>query len=94
MVLQWISGVEGKDAKTWGGKRDDTHDGSSCIMIEFFAGKPVFNGIDEITQLDIIYKTMGTPTTETWPSITKLPWYDLVRPKEQYPNKFRELYEK
>ncbi|KAI7882921.1 Pkinase-domain-containing protein [Lichtheimia hyalospora FSU 10163] len=65
-----------------------------CIMIEFFAGKPVFNGVDEITQLDIIYKTMGTPTTETWPSITQLPWYDLVRPKEQYPNKFRELYEK
>lgn len=62
-------------------------------MMEFFANKPPFAGVDEITQLEIIYKTMGTPTPESWPSITKLPWYDLIKPKETYPNRFKELYQ-
>ncbi|KAI9007438.1 kinase-like domain-containing protein [Phycomyces nitens] len=63
-----------------------------CIMLEFFTGRPSFNGSDEISQLDCIYKTMGTPTVETWPTVTKLPWYELIRPKEQHPNRFKETY--
>lgn len=61
-------------------------------MIEFFAGKPAFNGQDEISQLETIYKIMGTPTVESWPDITQLPWYDLIKPKAQYKSRFRELY--
>lgn len=63
-----------------------------CIMLEFFTGKPVFNGTDEISQLEIIYKIMGTPDEESWPTVVDLPWYELMRPKEPQPSKFRELY--
>lgn len=63
-----------------------------CIMLEFFVGKAAFNGVDEISQLDSIYKTMGTPSIETWPSMSELPWYSMVRPNEIYESKFREIY--
>ncbi|CAO3656037.1 unnamed protein product [Mucor hiemalis] len=63
-----------------------------CIMLEFFVGKAAFNGQDEISQLDSIYKTMGTPTIENWPSMSELPWYSMVRPNEIYESKFREIY--
>jgi CTD kinase subunit alpha len=64
----------------------------SCIMLEFFTGKPVFNGTDEISQLEIIYKIMGTPDEKSWPTVVDLPWYELMRPKEPIPAKFRELF--
>ncbi|KAI9263689.1 kinase-like domain-containing protein [Sporodiniella umbellata] len=64
-----------------------------CIMLEFFTGKAVFNGIDEVSQLDSIYKTMGTPTVDKWPTVTNLPWYDLVRPIGEYPSRFKERFE-
>lgn len=64
-----------------------------CIMLEFFTGKAIFNGTDEVTQLDSIYKVMGTPSVENWPSIAELPWYALVRPNENYPSKFRECFQ-
>ncbi|KAG1175005.1 hypothetical protein G6F71_004475 [Rhizopus microsporus] len=63
-----------------------------CIMLEFFTGKAIFNGVDEISQLDSIYRIMGTPTVDTWPTLTELPWYELVRPTEVYAPKFKELY--
>lgn len=62
-------------------------------MLEFFIGKAAFSGVDEITQLDSIYKIMGTPSEENWPSVTELPWYAMVRPNENYVSKFRESYE-
>ncbi|EMD40730.1 hypothetical protein CERSUDRAFT_62703 [Gelatoporia subvermispora B] len=50
---------------------------AGCIMLELFTKKPVFQGNDEIHQLDVIYKILGTPTTERWPDVTSLPWYEL-----------------
>ncbi|KAI8388913.1 kinase-like domain-containing protein [Radiomyces spectabilis] len=64
-----------------------------CIMLEFFTGKPIFNGTDEISQLERIYKTMGTPTVENWPTLSELPWFELLKPKHHYPSKFKEMYE-
>ncbi|KAI9250331.1 Pkinase-domain-containing protein [Sporodiniella umbellata] len=64
-----------------------------CIMLELFTKKAVFNGIDEVSQLDLIYKIMGTPTVESWPTITDLPWYKLVRPAQTYVSRFKELYQ-
>ncbi|CAO3582841.1 unnamed protein product [Absidia cylindrospora] len=66
--------------------------GVGCIMLEFFVGKPIFNGTDEISQLDSIYKIMGTPTKDTWPTVDELPWYELVRPKEHCENVFRDTF--
>lgn len=64
-----------------------------CIMLEFFTGKAIFNGTDEVSQLDAIYKIMGTPSVENWPTVKELPWFELVRPNEDYVSKFRESYE-
>lgn len=63
-----------------------------CIMLELFCKKPVFQGNDEIHQLDVIYKILGTPTPEEWPGVTDMPWYELVKPRETLRNRFRELF--
>ena len=63
-------------------------------MLELFTKKPVFQGADEIHQVHVVYKIMGTPTVEEWPGITSLPWYELLRPAEDIPNRFRELFKK
>ncbi|KAL9558918.1 hypothetical protein PS6_001029 [Mucor atramentarius] len=67
--------------------------GVGCIMLEFFTGKAVFNGQDEVSQIDSIYKIMGTPSVDTWPTVKELPWYEMVRPAENYVSKFRESYQ-
>src|ERR1700709_1418117 len=70
------------------------HGGNRCIMLELFTKKPVFQGTDEIHQLDVIYKVLGTPTPERWPGVTTMPWYELIKPKEVIPNPFRDLFKK
>lgn len=67
---------------------------AGCIMLELFTKKPVFQGNDEIHQLDVVYRILGTPTPERWPAVSTLPWYELVKPKEVIPNHFRELFQK
>lgn len=61
-------------------------------MLELFTKKPVFQGNDEIHQLDVIYRILGTPSAERWPGLTELPWYELVKPKEVIHDHFRELF--
>jgi CTD kinase subunit alpha len=63
-------------------------------MLELFTKKPIFQGNDEIHQLDVIYRILGTPTTERWSGVQDLPWYELVKPKEIIGNRFRELFKK
>lgn len=63
-------------------------------MLELFTKKPVFQGVDEINQLDVIFRLLGTPTPERWPGVADLPWYELVKPKEVIPNHFRSLFQK
>ena len=65
-----------------------------CIMLELFTKKPVFQGTDEIHQLDVIYRVLGTPTPERWPGVTTMPWYELVKPKDVIPNPFKDLFKK
>ncbi|KAJ1972200.1 kinase subunit of RNA polymerase II carboxy-terminal domain kinase I [Dimargaris xerosporica] len=36
--------------------------GLGCLMLELFTRKPAFAGVDEISQLDAIYRVLGTPT--------------------------------
>jgi CTD kinase subunit alpha len=64
----------------------------SCIMLELFTKKPVFQGNDEIHQLDVIYRILGTPSTERWQGLTALPWYELVKPKDVIHGHFRDLF--
>ena len=63
-------------------------------MLELYTKKPVFQGADELQQIYVIYKIMGTPTTDSWPGVTSLPWYELFKPNEFIPNRFRELFKK
>ncbi|KAJ1975139.1 kinase subunit of RNA polymerase II carboxy-terminal domain kinase I, partial [Dimargaris verticillata] len=39
--------------------------GLGCLMLELFTRKPAFAGVDEISQLDAIYRVLGTPTAMT-----------------------------
>lgn len=59
-------------------------------MLELATGKPIFQGRDEIHQLETIYEIFGTPSLSAWPTMVELPWYELVRPKSTLPNRFRE----
>lgn len=63
-------------------------------MLELFCKKPVFQGGDEIHQLDVIYKILGTPSTDEWPGLRDMPWFELVKPRETLRNRFRELFKK
>ncbi|KII95159.1 hypothetical protein PLICRDRAFT_96857 [Plicaturopsis crispa FD-325 SS-3] len=67
---------------------------AGCIMLELYTKKPIFQGNDEIHQLEVIYKIFGTPTAERWPGVMEMPWYELIKPQEPVPNRFRELFQK
>lgn len=68
--------------------------GVACIMLEFFTKRAVFQGNDEISQLEAIYKTLGTPdNTDLWKQM-QLPWCHLVQFKEYHPNRFQDRFGK
>lgn len=67
---------------------------AGCIMLELYTKKPVFQGNDEIHQLDVIYRIFGTPDPQRWRGVGDLPWFELVKPREAMPNHFRELFKK
>ncbi|KAM7305264.1 cyclin-dependent kinase 1 [Ixodes scapularis] len=53
----------------------------ACIFVEMINKRPLFHGDSEIDQLFRIFRTLGTPTEDTWPGVTKLPDY-----KSSFPN--------
>jgi len=63
-------------------------------MLELFTKKPIFQGNDEIHQVEVLFKLLGTPTLERWPDVMNLPWYELVKPQQVMPYRFREAFEK
>ncbi|KDR83706.1 hypothetical protein GALMADRAFT_205611 [Galerina marginata CBS 339.88] len=67
---------------------------AGCIMLELFTKKPVFQGADEINQLEVIFKILGTPTPERWGDAANLPWYELVKPQQALPSRFREAFQR
>eukprot|EP00051_Salpingoeca_urceolata_P013690 m.172837 g.172837 ORF g.172837 m.172837 type:complete len:264 (-) comp17865_c0_seq1:360-1151(-) len=49
---------------------------AGCIFAEMAAGgQPLFPGHAAEDQLHLIFKTLGTPTEETWPGLAQLPEY-------------------
>lgn len=44
-----------------------------CIMAELILNKPLFNGTTEISQVDNIFRLLGTPDETSWPGFSKLP---------------------
>ena len=52
----------------------------------------MFQGQDEIHQLEVIFKITGTPDVASWPSLHELPWYELVKPKEPIAPRLRDTF--
>eukprot|EP01035_Chromulina_nebulosa_P020652 gene20652-26776_t len=38
-----------------------------CVLAELDLGRPLLPGKSEYEQLELIFKTIGTPNEETWP---------------------------
>ena len=66
--------------------------GIGCIMLEMVTKKAIFPGKEEIDEITRIWDIMGSPTSTTWPKVTELPWWELVKPQTARPSVFHELY--
>lgn len=66
-----------------------------CIFGEMCSGRPLFPGTSDQDQLDKIFKALGTPTEETWPSMVDLPEYkaglELKGPEPEFFSKQANL---
>jgi serine/threonine protein kinase len=65
---------------------------AGCIFLELFEGKAIFNGKDEVTQLEKIWKICGTPDVKTYPDVIELPWWSMIQPKSTYPNILSDMF--
>jgi len=66
---------------------------AACVMVEIFTRHAIFPGDGgEISQLEKIFNILGTPHRSTWPGLTDMPWYELLRPGYKRPNVFAERY--
>jgi serine/threonine protein kinase len=52
-----------------------------CVFYEMLTARPLFPGDSEIDQLYRIFRTLGTPSEQTWPGVSALPEY-----KQTFPN--------
>lgn len=55
-----------------------------CLFYELLCKKTLFSGATEPEQMDLIFRTLGSPTEESWPNWEKLPLAEMV-PKGKYP---------
>lgn len=47
-----------------------------CIIAEMYLSEPFFNGSSDIEQIFKIFEKMGHPTSEDWPDLYSLPYYN------------------
>jgi len=62
-----------------------------CIFAEMITRQPLFPGDSEIDQLFRIFRSLGTPTEDSWPGVTKLPDFKPVFPRWQPQNMHQVL---
>lgn len=53
--------------------------GAGCLFLELFLRRAVFQGRDEIHQLQVMTRVLGPLSPEAWPDVQYLPWYELMR---------------
>lgn len=53
----------------------------ACLLVEMLNGKPLFPGDSEIDQIMRIFRGLGTPDADRWPSIAALPEWKGCYPK-------------
>ncbi len=63
-----------------------------CVFCELLTGVLLFKGKREMDQVDKIVEKCGTPNEENWPGVSKLPLYNALCPKNNYPNVLRSIY--
>ncbi|XP_057251976.1 cyclin-dependent kinase C-2 isoform X2 [Beta vulgaris subsp. vulgaris] len=61
-----------------------------CIFAELLDGKALFPGRDEAEQIYKIFELCGAPDESCWPGVTKLPWYDNLKPNRPMKRCLRE----
>ncbi|CAI2349228.1 unnamed protein product [Caenorhabditis sp. 36 PRJEB53466] len=66
---------------------------AGCMLGELFTRKPIFNGNNELQQLDLISKQCGTPNPDNWPTLTELIGWKTYKPRKMYIRRIREEYE-
>ncbi|XP_023212675.1 cyclin-dependent kinase 20-like [Centruroides sculpturatus] len=52
---------------------------------------PLFRGENDIEQLCLVLRALGTPTEENWPGLTELPDYNKIMFPNYTPMNFEEL---
>jgi cyclin-dependent kinase len=62
-----------------------------CIFAEMVNGYPLFTGTSEETQLDTIFRHLGTPNESVFPGVTELPDWKNDFPRYAIPSTLREL---
>ena len=66
---------------------------AACVFMEMFTRKAIFPGEgSELSQLEKVYNILGTPTRAEWPSITDLPWFELMQLRERKPRQFETTF--
>lgn len=66
---------------------------AGCMLGEMFTRKPLFNGSNEILQLELICKTCGSPNPDSWPELTELTGWNTFKQRRGYQRRIREEYE-
>lgn len=65
-----------------------------CVFAELLSsGKPTFPGKNELDQIERIFNLCGTPTQESWPEFTKLPWHEKLVPRFKLESSLRKEFE-
>lgn len=63
-----------------------------CVFGELLTGVCPFQAKDELGLFEKICEKCGTPNELTWPGVTKLPLWNKLCPKNNFPNSFKEHY--
>ncbi|RKP30998.1 Pkinase-domain-containing protein [Metschnikowia bicuspidata] len=69
------------------------------IFAELMLRTPYLPGKDDVDQLDVTFKALGTPTEQIWPNVSSLPNYDALKvyplpSRQELRNRFSAATEK
>ncbi len=63
-----------------------------CIFAEIVLKEPLLRAQTEIEMIDVIFKTLGNPTSTTWPGWKELKYAKNLQPKNYTGSKLREIF--
>lgn len=63
-----------------------------CIFAELVLKEPLFKAQSEIEQIDVIFRTLGNPTSTTWPGWKELKYARNLQPRNYFASKLPEIF--